>query len=190
MKYIYTCFHNYFFYLKLYNSVIGCYNLHSLHIISFEGGLKMTKVLGLHLIKGQLRYAVLDGTKSSPNLIKKDRLLTTSPSNVPALMDWFDSQFRQILMQDNPDKISYRLTLAPKKDQLFSSEFPLGILNLLAHQNSISISCYTPQAFVASKLNLPKGTNLYNYCDSVFGTHPPYWDINLKNAILAAWFEL
>ncbi len=105
-------------------------------------------------------------------------------------MDWFDTQFRSLLDQHKPDKIAYRLTLDPKKDQLFTSEFPLGILNLHAHQRGLPIAGYTPRAFVGSKLGLKKGADLSLHCDDVFGEHPPYWDNNQKYAILVAWFEL
>jgi hypothetical protein len=148
------------------------------------------KVLGIHIATGQLRYSILEGTKAIPSLVMKDRLITTDPQNVPALMDWFETQFNLLLYQSKPDRIAYRLTLAPKKDQLFTSSFPFGILNLLAHRNSIPISSYVAGNFVASRLNLPKGTDIYAHCDSVFGSRPPYWDTNQKHAILAAWFEL
>lgn len=115
------------------------------------------KILGIHLAKSQLRYAVLEGTIDSPTLVVKDRLVTVDPNNVPALMDWFDTQFRSLLDQHKPDQIAYRLTLDPKKEQLFTSEFPLGILNLHAHQRGLPIAGYTPQSFVGSKLGLKKG---------------------------------
>lgn len=148
------------------------------------------KILGIHLAKSQLRYAVLDGSVDSPTLLAKGRLVTVDPANVPALMDWFDTQFRALLDQHQPDKIAYRLTLDPTKVQLFTSEFPLGILNLHAHQRGLPIVSYTPRSFVGSKLDLKKGADLSAHIDAVFGTHPPYWDNNQKYAILAAWFEL
>ena len=147
-------------------------------------------VIGIHIAKEQLRYAVLEGSKDSPTLIAKDRLVTTDPNNVPELMDWYDSQFRQLLTNYLPKRIGYRLILEPKKDQIFFSEFPLGILNLLAYQSEIPITPYTARAFVASRLSLPKGTDLYKHCDATFGAHPPYWDKYQKNAVLVAWFEL
>jgi len=148
------------------------------------------KVLGIHIAKGQLRYALLDGTRQSPTLIEKGRLVTTDPTRVPELMDWYDSQFRQLLDRLTPDKIAYRLTLEPKKERLFTSEFPLGLLNLIARQRNLPITLYTPRSFVASKLGLPKGTDLGVACGNTFGTHPPYWDDNQKYSILVAWFEL
>ena len=148
------------------------------------------KTLGIHLAKSQLRYAVMEGTKDSPRLVAKDRLITVDPDNVPALMDWFDTQFRALLDQHTPDSIAYRLTLEPKKEQLFTSEFPLGILNLHAHQRQVPISDYTPQTFVGGRLGLPKKSDLFAHCDNIIGEHPPYWDKNQKLAVLVAWFQL
>lgn len=148
------------------------------------------KILGIHIAKSQLRYSVLSGTKDAPELLAKDKLVTVDPRNVPHLMDWYDTQFRALIDQHQPDKIVYRLTLEPKKEQLYTSEFPLGILNLLAFQRRLPIVDYTPQSFKGSKLGLQKDTDIFAHCDTVFGKHPPYWDRNQKHAILVAWFEL
>lgn len=147
-------------------------------------------VLGIHIATNQMRYAVLDGTKAAPQLLGKDRLLTPDPKHVPALMDWFDSQYVRLLDQYTPQRIGCRLTLAPKKGQLFTSCFPFGVLYLLAHKRNIPVTPYVSGNYVASRLNLPKGTDIYTHCDTVFGEHPPYWDDNQKHAVLAAWFEL
>lgn len=120
----------------------------------------------------------------------KGRLVTTDPERVPELMDWYDSQLRQILNDFGPEKISYRFLLNANKEQCITSIFPLGLLNFLAHQNGLSIASYTPQSFVASKLGIPKGSDVYAHCDKVFGRNPPHWDKAQKNSLLAAWFEL
>ncbi len=148
------------------------------------------KILGIHVLSGQLRYSVLSGTKNNPVLEEKGRLVTPSSDNVPALMDWYDTQLQLLITNHAPTKIAYRLTLDPKKGQLFTSIFPLGILNSLAHREALPIINHTSRAFTASRLGLPKGTDIYNACDHTFGTHPPYWDKNQKNAVLVAWFEL
>jgi hypothetical protein len=123
-------------------------------------------------------------------LLEKDKLLTTDPLHVAELMDWYESQFTQLLDQHMPDRISYRLTLAPKKGQLFTSCFPFGILYLLAHHRNIPVSSYVSANYTASRLGLPKGTDIYAHCDHVLGLHPPYWDKTQKHSVLAAWFEL
>lgn len=148
------------------------------------------KTIGFYLAKSQLRYTVLEGARSAPTLVHKERLVTIEPGNVPALMDWFDTQFGSILSQHRPDAIGYRLTLEPNKEQLFTTEFPCGILNLHAYNNRIPIMEYTPQAYVGSKLGLPKAACLFDHCDHVLGSHPPYWDKSQKYSVLAAWFEL
>lgn len=148
------------------------------------------RVMGVHIAKGQLFYAILEGTKSNPVLVKKDRLVTVDPKNVPQLMDWYETTFARLVSQHGPKRISYRLTLDPKKEQLFTSEFPLGVLNLLAHRKSIPIVAYTARAFVPSKLGLAKETDIYAECDTRFGDNPPYWNDFQKHAVLAAWFEL
>lgn len=148
------------------------------------------KVLGLHLATGQYRYCVLEGTRDAPKMLAKNRVLTPSHEKVPALMDWYDSQFRQLINDHQPNKLAYRLTLDPKKDQLICSEFPLGVLNLIAHQASIAISNYTSRSFTPSRLGLAKTVNIYDHCDHVFGQHPPYWDTHQKHSLLVAWFEL
>lgn len=147
-------------------------------------------ILGIHIATNQLRYAVLDGTRTSPLLLAKDRLLTPDPKHVPALMDWFESQFTKLVEEHSPIRIACRVTLQPKKAQLFTSCFPLGVLYLIAHKRNLPVSDYVVGNYVPSRLNLPKGTNLYEYCDSIFGEHPPYWDDSQKHAVLAAWFEL
>ena len=148
------------------------------------------KVLGLHIAAGQLRFTVLEGTKAAPSLLGKDRLLTSDPSKVPELMDWYENQFTQLLNLYLPDRIAYRLTLTPRKMQLFTSCFPFGILYLLAYRRNIPVTPYVSANYVASRLNLPKGTDIYAHCDHVLGSHPPYWDMNQKHSVLAAWFEL
>lgn len=147
-------------------------------------------VLGIHIATNQLRYAVLGGTKTAPQLLAKDRLLTPDPTHVPALMDWFESQFLRMLSQHSPDRIACRLTLAPKKGQLATSCFPFGVLYLLAHKRNIPVVSYVSGHYVASRFGLAKGTDIYKHCDAVLGEHPPYWDDNQKHAVLAAWFEL
>ena len=178
------------------NNTINSYDAHiPFSIPAFSTGSldlhgKEVNVLGIHALSGEFRYSVLSGTKANPTLVEKGRLVTPSEDDVPALMDWYETQFRLLITNHNPSKIAFRLTLDPKKKQLITSIFPLGILNLLAHKENISVASHTSRAFVASRLDLPKHTNIYDKCDEQFGENPPYWDKNQKNAVLVAWFEL
>lgn len=150
----------------------------------------MGKVLGVHIAKGHCRFSVLEGSKTSPTLVDKGRLITPGIEDVPALMNWYDSQFRQLITSYQPSKIAYRLTLEPNKDQLICSEFPLGVLNLIAHQRSLPITGYTAKSFTPSRAGLPKNSDLYAECDTQLGKHPPYWDDAQKHSAIVAWFEL
>ncbi|VDN46707.1 conserved protein of unknown function [Petrocella atlantisensis] len=148
------------------------------------------KVLGVHLTKNDFRYAVMEGSKTNPSLIKKDKVITIKNASVPELMNWYDDNFKRLIERHNPDKISYRLTLNPNKEQLFNLEFPYGLLNLIAYEKEIDIREFTSQSYTPSKLDLNKGSDLYEYCDTVLGDNKPYWDKTTKYAVLAAWFEL
>ena len=147
-------------------------------------------IVGFDLHKGFLRYSVLDGNKAAPVLVYKERHTVLQTESIPELMDWFESTFRSILTQYTPTGISYRLSLEPKKDQISYLIYPWAILNLISYQNRIPISFFTCRALSPARLVQPKDTDLYSYCDTVFGNNPPYWDIYQKNSILVAWFNL
>lgn len=147
------------------------------------------KSLGIVVQKNYLRYAVLDGEKNNPVLVDKGRQTTTDPTNVPALMDWYETHFEHLLLTHQPNVIGYKLILEPKIEQQHTLAFPLGILNLLAQKKGITVSEYSQRGITPSKLSLPKNTDLMEYVDTVFGTHPPYWDKYQKEAVLVAWFS-
>jgi hypothetical protein len=146
-------------------------------------------VLGFNLQKGEIRFSLLTGTKQVPRLVEKGRHLVIDEAT-PQLMDWFESTFDSIITRTSPDRIAYRLSLEPTKSQIQYLTFPYAILNLLAHRKKIEIYEYVTLNFTASKFGQPKGTNVYEYCTKVFGEHPPHWDKNQQNSILAAWLTL
>lgn len=146
------------------------------------------KTLGFCIQKNVARYAVVDGGKRSPQLLAKGRLQTPDPEDVPALMDWFDTQFTQLIADHKPDLISYKLSLEPNLAQQHYLSFPFGLLNLTAHRQGVTIQEFSSSGITPKKLDLPKGTNLYELVDSTFGTHPPHWDKYQQEAILVAWF--
>lgn len=148
------------------------------------------KILGIHLLKGQIRYTLLSGTKEEPILIEKEKVPVISTPDIPELMNWFDSNFREIIEDTKPNRIAYRITLNPKKEQLFNLEFPFGILNLICYQKNIEINSYVSQNYTGKRLGKSRDTDLYELCDTEFGINPPHWDKNQKNSLLIAWFEL
>ncbi|OJF75875.1 MAG: hypothetical protein BKP49_10480 [Treponema sp. CETP13] len=148
------------------------------------------KILGINILSSNMYYCVLEGTKENPVLLKKEKCPTLTTEHNPELMDWFETTFVNIIKVISPDKISYRQLLGPKKAQQYKIDYPYGILNLLAYKNKIDIIPWVPQNFVPSKLNLPQKTNLLNACDDKLGNNPPYWNKDMKNAVLAAWMAL
>lgn len=136
-------------------------------------------------------YVVLKGVKEAPMLLEKNRVATPDPLQTSELMDWYESEFLRIIDRFKLQRISYRLNLfCNKKKYILSSVMPLGILNLVANKENISVDYYTPQSYVPSKLGLSKHVDLYELCDKVFGDNPPYWNKNMKDALLAAWFSI
>jgi hypothetical protein len=147
-------------------------------------------VLGFSLLKNELRYSVLSGTKAKPVLVKKERILTPDPFITPQLMDWFDTNFSDIIRTEKPDIISYKLSLKIVKDQFGYLTFPLGVLNLVSKKANVPIIQYSSMAIRASKLGIKGKVDIYSFCDTTFGKNPPYWDKDQKDSLLVAWFEL
>ena len=95
------------------------------------------KIVGFDIHKGFLRCSILEGTKSNPTLVDNQRRTVLSTHSTPALMDWFESTFEEIITLHRPNKIGYRLSLEPKKEQLHYLSFPYAILNLICHKRNI-----------------------------------------------------
>lgn len=148
------------------------------------------RAMGIALQKNFMRYSILEGSKAKPSLISKGRLPTTDPDEIPALMDWFETQFDLLIKQYKPECIGYKLSLEPNLEQMHTLTFPIGVLNLIANKNQINICEYSTKGITPSKLSLPKGTDLYNLVDNEFGNNPPYWDSVQKDSILVGWFCL
>lgn len=148
------------------------------------------RVLSLFFLKGQLRFSVLEGTKAKPILVDKGRIVPLETADIACLMNWHESNFEALVSKYNPTEIVFRYVLDPDKEQLIHSEFPVGVVHLLCYKKGLPISGYVQQSLVPSKLGLPTGTDLFVYCDTVFGAHPPYWDKNQKTSILTAWLRL
>lgn len=148
------------------------------------------KIVGFDIHKGFLRCSILEGTKSNPMLVYKERRTVLSTDSIPDLMDWFESTFEEIIVSHRPNKIGYRLSLEPKKEQLHYLSFPYAILNLICHKRKIPLIEFTSRNFVPSKFGLPKETILSEYCDEIFGKKPPHWDNFQKNSLIAAWLLL
>jgi hypothetical protein len=155
---------------------------------TFEGA--SVRALGIALQKNFMRYAVLTGNPESPRLVDKGRQSTSDPENVPALMDWYETHFQDLISVHVPEVIAYKLVLDPRLEQQHDLSFPMGILNLLAQKHGIEIREFSQRAITPARLSLGKTTDLMALVDKTFGEHPPYWDKHQKEAVLVAWFCL
>ncbi len=148
------------------------------------------KVLGFDLSKNEIRYSLLEGRIKEPVLVEKERLVVLSTTRVPELMNWFETTYDSLITRMKPDKVAYRLSLEPLRDQMFYLIYPYGVLELLCFKRNIPISSHTKRNFAPTKFNLPKNSNVYKYCDEVFGINRPYWDEKQKHSLLSAWLNL
>lgn len=148
------------------------------------------RTIGFNLETKSMRYTILEGTKATPLFIEKDRFVINATNSTPALMDWFESSFQNLIDRVEPDKIGCKISLKGKKNQIPFWYYPYGVLNNIAHKQNLEVAEFTSQNFTASKFGLPKTTNIYSHIDSIFGTHPPHWDKNQKYSLLAAWMIL
>ena len=92
------------------------------------------KVLGINLETKSFRLAVMDGTKETPNLIEKEKVVFNSALSIRDLMDWYETTFLEIINRVDPDRISIKLTLNGRKDQISKWYYPLGVLHKIAFE--------------------------------------------------------
>ena len=152
------------------------------------------RVLGFCMLKNEFYYAVLEGTKKEPILtMDKGRIVTPDSSDMPMFLNWYKNEINGLINKTKPEKVSYYLGLGfggLKKDQIFTSAFPIGVLNLVLYDFKLPVESYLPANLVMTKLGFPKGTDKEEQCDKSFGNNSPYWNKSMKNAVLVAWFSL
>ena len=142
------------------------------------------------IIMVQTEISVLDGTMGNPILLEKKRLIVKDDDDASILMDWHESNFTNEVNRVVPNKIVCKLNLGVDKKQSITQIMPLGIFALIAKRRGIPFLLYTTRQFSATKLSLPKGTDLHNKCDELFGIQRPYWDKQQKDSIIGAWMAL
>ena len=101
-----------------------------------------------------------------------------------------ETTFQNLIVRFSPEKIGIKVSLNAKKDQIASWYYPLGLLHNISHQNKISTFEFVSSNFTASKFDLDKSINIYDYIYEKFGIFKPQWDKNQKYALLSAWMTL
>jgi len=114
-------------------------------------------ILGVSLRKSELYYSVIEGQeKREAKLLELNKINVRTAESIPELMNWFESNFLEILARFKPTKVGYKLHLNTKKDQMTYLQFPLGVLNLVCQKQGIlptprSTNYITPQRRTIAK---------------------------------------
>lgn len=147
--------------------------------------------IGFHLSKDILRFVILDGLNSSPNVFAHERrplqILKSRPEFLRNALNLFES----IITQYSPDTIAYVLTMsANSQEQVAGLALPLGALNIICANRPIDCKEMIAQNF-SKNFFLQRGAvwdvDKYKSADRIFGRHPPNWTNNERLAALAAW---
>ena len=147
--------------------------------------------IGFNFTSSDMYFVAVDGTLNAPNFIAKNKISLPANYSVPETVDWFENELTALLNTYNPDKVSYRLTINNVKNNYVQNVYyAQAILNLICHKRQIEICHTSPSSVKPGKFNKPNGTNLENYVDNVLGTHPPYWNRNMRNSALVAILQL
>lgn len=136
-------------------------------------------------------YVVLTGTKTSPILHSKGKILLPANHDIPQTVAWFETQLELLLNSIMPAQVCYRLTIMNITNSYVSNVYyGQGILNLLCHKKNIPITHVSPSSITANKFNQPKGTNMTIYIEGLLGKQPPPWDKGIKDTALLALMNL
>jgi hypothetical protein len=145
--------------------------------------------LGFNILKGELYYCLLNGSKPFPNHVDSGVHLFDPNQPKPDLANFFKQTFREIAERSRPTKLAYRLSLdTAKADQFAYLAFPFGILNLLAHEKGLPIAEFTMQAF--TKRALGYNGDKFDACEGKISSFPSDAKKGAKVAALAAWMAL
>ncbi|MCZ4109273.1 hypothetical protein O3U67_14350 [Brevundimonas diminuta] len=147
-------------------------------------------ILGLCLEKGGFRAAWLDGSKSLPTLIERDRAV--NPHNEPSEMaTWAYGRFEQIIARHAISSVVCKISIDLKSQEaVLNHGAPLGILSYQCGKGKLALKLITK-----NKLNrpgtftLPKAIKPADWVDAL-KDGKAYWDSAQRDAILAAVSEL
>jgi hypothetical protein len=149
------------------------------------------KVLALTFTSNDIDCCLLSGTKVSPTLVSKQKILLPANHNVPTMTAWFETQLELILETTQPDLVTYKLTINNvTNDYVSNVYYGQGILNLLCSKRNISIHHTSPNSIKPSKLNLPMETKLHEHLEGLIGKQPSPWDKGMKDTVLIALINL
>lgn len=145
--------------------------------------------VGFNILKSELHYYVLGGSRSSPSHIDLGVHRFDAKQLRPNLANFFKQTFQEIIDRSQATKLAYRLSLDAKKaDQFAYLAFPYGILNLIAHERRLPINEFTMQSFTKRALGFTG--DKFDACDAMIFGFPADAKRDTKTAALAAWMAL
>ena len=99
------------------------------------------KFIGFNFTKNDLRFCVLDNSTNPPTIVEKNKIVYPNNLEISELMEWFETQITLIIDKHNPNQISHKISLnISSLDQIRTSCYPQGILNLIAKRKNININ--------------------------------------------------
>lgn len=145
------------------------------------------RVLGFSFASQQVRASFVDGSKMAPVLLEKSKSEYSSSFSPTEQSVWFKRNFLETIKRLQPERVAYRLSWSYQKQaQSYSLVYPCAILEIVCDDLSLDCRGFGYQQLTAKSLDFPKGADLYDHCTGLIGKHPPYWDNNQINAVLAA----
>lgn len=140
------------------------------------------KIIGISLRKNELYYAVLEGKKrSEAQLVEMKKLSVRNYESIPDLMNWFDSNFKELIIKFKPNRVAYKLHLNTNKEQMTYLQFPMGVLNLVCHIEGVPTTERSTSYITAQRKTI--ANNYFKQFKE--GLKDPELD-----ALVAAWNEM
>lgn len=158
-------------------------------------------ILGLSMYSDHFYWAVVGGTLQSPSLLANHREPTPANMDDGVLMDWFATEFGNLIARHQPSSAAFRLLLpgsgrSCNRDQMVRSLYPNAIFMLACERShdKVLVEARTAQSLTLHALGLSDRRRGFDpvsdYCDQVFGLLSPHWDKGQKEAIVVAWLGL
>ncbi|MGA2404201.1 MAG: hypothetical protein ABSG91_21265 [Syntrophobacteraceae bacterium] len=147
------------------------------------------RVLGIRCSNSDFAYAILDGTKDTPEVIHLDRLQYPVKYSEPEQLHWFYQELTSIISKYAPAAIVIKEPepLAKRSNSLDSRLHFESIALMVAASNGIKHAGKKPNSTIAKDLGV-KGRGKYlKTLDTSFFYGFDSQNEKVKEAILAGW---
>lgn len=144
--------------------------------------------LGIDLLKGDIRWTVLEGTLSAPVYVRHGRTKYNPELTRPQMANDFSHNFLELIAEYKPKAIGYRVNhKVDRVDQAAYLIMPFGILAAMCFSKDIELVEYNNNSYTAKRFGLGRGVDPAEACSQLLGSPAPHWDKNQKNSAMSAW---